>query len=134
MYKRFIFKVVVYSRGKWRGLNDVLTDSKQWKEMRMKIFHFYESYITRRRKCLSFPDAQCPKILLNSSISRSSRNEPKRLYTNTRFLEYFLRFKIKNSKNHAISLLQMQGGPQSNAKQEINIFFSNIAKINSKSL
>jgi hypothetical protein len=73
--------------------------------MRMKIFNFDESYITRRRKRLSFPDAQCPKILLNSSISRSSRNEP------------------KNAKNYAISLLQMQGCPQSNIKKEIKRFF-----------
>jgi hypothetical protein len=40
-------------------------------------FHFDESYATRRRKHLSFPYAQCPKILLNSSISRFSRNETK---------------------------------------------------------
>jgi hypothetical protein len=86
--------------------------------MRMQIFHFDESYITRRRKHLSFPDAQCPKILLNSSISRYSRTEQKRLYTNTRFLappghegELFLEFKTKKAKNHAISLLQMQKYP-----------------------
>ena len=29
----------------------------------------------------------------------------------------------KNAKNHAISLLQMQRCPQSNAKQEINYYF-----------
>jgi hypothetical protein len=52
------FKVVVYSSGKWRGPNDVLTDSKQCKEMRMQIFHFDERYIMRRKKRLSFPDAQ----------------------------------------------------------------------------
>ena len=82
----------------------------------MKIFHFYERYITRMRKCLSFPYAQYHKILLNSSISRSSRNEPKRLYTNTRF-------KTKKVKNHAISLLQMQRCPQYNANQEIKIVY-----------
>jgi hypothetical protein len=81
-----IFKVVVYSKGKWPGQNGVLTDFKQCKEMRMQIFHFDENYITRRRKILSFPNAQCPKILLKSSISISSRSDPKRLYTNTRFL------------------------------------------------
>jgi hypothetical protein len=99
------FKDVVYSRVKWHGLNNVLVDSKQCKEMRMQIFHFDESYITRRRKCLSFSDAQCPKILLNSSISRTSRNEPKRLYTNTRFFPpkkmpktmQFCYFKCKDS-------------------------------------
>jgi hypothetical protein len=74
--------------------------------MRMQIFHFDESYITRRRKCLSFPYAQCPKILLNSSISRSSRNDPKRLYTNIK------NSRPKNAKNHAISPLQMQRCPQ----------------------
>jgi hypothetical protein len=42
-------------------------------------------------------------------------------------------FKTKNAKNHAISLLQMQGFPQSNIKQEINFFVSKIAKSNSKS-
>ena len=78
MYNQFLqalyFKVIVTQEEKWCGWNDVLTDSKQWKEMRMQIFHFDESYITRRRKRLSFPDAQCPKILLNSSISRTLRN------------------------------------------------------------
>jgi hypothetical protein len=74
--------------------------------MRMKIFHFDDSYITRRRKRLSFPDAQCPKILLNLSISKSSITYPKRLYTNTLFLAP--PFKTKNAKNHAISLPQMQ--------------------------
>jgi hypothetical protein len=34
----------------------------------------------------------------------------------------------KNAKNHAISLLQMQGCPQSNAKQEIKNIVSKIAK------
>jgi hypothetical protein len=36
---------------------------KLCKEMKMQFFHFDESYATRRRKHLSFPDAQCPKIL-----------------------------------------------------------------------
>ena len=92
----------------------------------MQIFHFDEIYMTRRRKCLSFPNAQCPKILLNLSISRSSRNEPKRLYTNTRFL-------AKNAKKHAILLLQMQGFPQSNIKPEIKSFyFKNFTKRNNE--
>jgi hypothetical protein len=56
-----ILVVFVYSRGKWCGLNDVFTDSKQCKEMRMQIFHFDENCIMRRRKHLSFLDAQCPK-------------------------------------------------------------------------
>jgi hypothetical protein len=43
-------------------------------------------------------------------------------------------FKTKNAKNHAISLLQMQRCPQPNAKQEIKIFVSKIAKNNRKSL
>jgi hypothetical protein len=90
--------------------------------MRMKIFHFDEIYIKRRRKRLSFPDSQCPKILLNSSISRSSRNEPRRLYTNTKFKNS----RPKNIKNHSISLLQMQRCTQSNAKKEIKSFISKI--------
>ena len=36
---------------------------KLCKDMKMQSFHFDESYATRRRKRLSFPDAQCPKIL-----------------------------------------------------------------------
>jgi hypothetical protein len=52
-----ILVVVAYSRGKWHGINDVLTNSKQCKEMRMKIFHFYERYITIRIKRLSFQNA-----------------------------------------------------------------------------
>jgi hypothetical protein len=36
---------------------------KLCKEMKMQSFHFDESYATRRRKHLSFPDAKCPKIL-----------------------------------------------------------------------
>jgi len=34
----------------------------------------------------------------------------------------FSEFKTKKAKNHAILLLQMQGCPQSNAKQEIRFF------------
>jgi hypothetical protein len=56
-----------------------------------------------------------PNFLLNSSISISSRNETKRLYTNTLFLppramrgNFFKKSRPKNAKNHAISLLQMQ--------------------------
>jgi hypothetical protein len=48
-----------------------------------------------------------PKIILSSSISRSSRNESKRLYTNTQFLPPF-NSRLKIAKKHAISLLQMQ--------------------------
>ena len=69
--------------------------------------------------------------ILNSSISRFSRNEKKVLYTNARFMaptghegENFSEFKTKNAKNHAILLLQMQGCPQSNINQEIRIFVS----------
>jgi hypothetical protein len=36
---------------------------KLCKDMKMQSFHFDESYAMRRRKHLSFPDAQCPKIL-----------------------------------------------------------------------
>jgi hypothetical protein len=36
---------------------------KLCKEMNMQFFHFDKSYAMRRRKHLSFPDAQCPKIL-----------------------------------------------------------------------
>jgi hypothetical protein len=32
------------------------------------------------------------------------------------------KFKTKNAKHHAISLLQMQGIPQSNIRKEITIF------------
>jgi hypothetical protein len=55
------------------------------KEMKMQYFHFDKIYAMRRRKHLSFPYVPCLKILLNSSISISSINERKRLYTNARF-------------------------------------------------
>jgi hypothetical protein len=97
--------------------------------MKMQSFHFDERYAMRRRKNLSFPDAQCPNILKNSSISISLRNEQNRLYTNTRFMaplamrgEIFQNLRPKNAKNHAILLLQMQGCPQSNIKKEIKSF------------
>ena len=35
---------------------------KLCKYLKMQSFHFDESYGTRRRKHLSFPYAQCPKI------------------------------------------------------------------------
>jgi hypothetical protein len=35
---------------------------KLCKDMKMQSFHFDEIYATRRRKHLSFPYAQCPKI------------------------------------------------------------------------
>jgi hypothetical protein len=44
----------------------------------------------------------------------------------------FKEFKTKNAKNHAIFLLEMQGCPQSNIKQEINFCVSKVAKSNSK--
>ena len=111
-------------------------DSKQCKEMRMQIFHFDESYIMRRRKCLSFPDAQCPKILLNSSISRSSRNEPKRLYTNTRFLAPNLMHN-KNSRPKMPKTMQFhyfkcKDAPNLMHNKKLIFFISKIAKIKFK--
>ena len=42
-------------------------------------------------------------------------------------------FRPKNAKNHAISLLQMQGCPQSNIKQEIKSFcLKNFTKRNNE--
>jgi hypothetical protein len=47
--------------------------------------------------------------------------------------EIFHNLRSKNAKNHAISLLQMQGCPQSNIKQEIKSFcFKNFTKINNE--
>jgi hypothetical protein len=73
--------------------------------------------------------------LLNSPISRFSRNEKKKLYTNARFMalpghegERFSKFKTKNAKIHAISLLQMQGSPQSNIRKEIRFLFQRYLK------
>ena len=69
----------------------------------MQSFHFDEIYATRRRKHLSFPYAHVPKSIKLINI------------------------------NHAISLLQMQGCPQSNIKQEIKSFcFKNFTKSNNE--
>jgi len=47
--------------------------------------------------------------------------------------ESFHNLRSKNAKNHAISLLQMQGCPQSNIKQEIKSFcFKNFTKSNNE--
>jgi hypothetical protein len=109
----------------------------------MQSFHFDESYATRRRKHLSFPYAQCPKILklININISRNEQKDctpihdswppPPRGHEGEFFSWHNLR--SKNAKNHAISLLQMQGCPQSNIKQEIKSFcFKNFTKSNNE--
>jgi hypothetical protein len=95
----------------------------------MQSFHFDESYATRRRKHLSFPYAQCPKIfkLININILQEMRQRdctpihdscpPPAMRGKN-----FQNLRPKNAKNHAISLLQMQGCPQSNIKQEIKTF------------
>jgi hypothetical protein len=78
--------------------------------------------------------------ILNSSISIFSRNEKKVLNTNAQFMAprgheggNFHNLRSKNAKNHAISLLQMQGCPQSNIKQEIKSFcFKNLTKSNNE--
>jgi hypothetical protein len=46
------------------GVNNMVfwLTRKLYKEMKMQFFHFDESYVTRRKKHLAFPDAQCPKI------------------------------------------------------------------------
>jgi hypothetical protein len=45
----------------------------------------------------------------------------------------FQNLRPKNAKNHEISLLQMQGCPQSNIKQEIKSFcFENVTKSNNE--
>jgi hypothetical protein len=47
--------------------------------------------------------------------------------------EFFQNLRLKNAKNHAISLLQMQGCPQSNINQEIKSFcFKNFTKSNNE--
>ena len=47
--------------------------------------------------------------------------------------KFFHNLRSKNAKNHAISLLQMQGCPQSNIKQEIKYFcFKNFTKRNNE--
>jgi hypothetical protein len=46
---------------------------------------------------------------------------------------FFWNLRPKNAKNHAILLLQMQGCPQSNIKQEIKSFcFKNFTKSNNE--
>jgi hypothetical protein len=43
--------------------------------MKMQSFHFDEIYATRRRKHLSFLDAQCPKILKIINIKIRKKGE-----------------------------------------------------------
>ena len=72
---------------------------KLCKDMNMQSFHFDEIYATRRRKHLSFPYAHVPKYIKLINI------------------------------NHAISLLQMKGCPQSIINQEIQSFcFKKVTK------
>ena len=96
---------------------------KLCKDTKMQSFHFDEIYATRRRKHLSFPYAQCPKILKLINIKILKKLEKETVHQCTihgppdHEGEFFLEFKTKNTNNHAISLLQMQGCPQSNIKQ-----------------
>jgi hypothetical protein len=47
--------------------------------------------------------------------------------------KFFHNLRLKNAKNHAILLLQMQGCPKSNIKQEIKSFcFKNFTKSNNE--
>jgi hypothetical protein len=106
----------------------------------MQSFHFDESYATRRRKHLSFPYAHVPKYIKLTNINilkkrekgtvpmHDSRPPPPAMRG-----KFFHNLRSKNAKNHAISLLQMQGCPQSNIKQEIKSFcFKNFTKINNE--
>ena len=99
------------------------------KEMKMQSFHFDEIYATRRRKHLSFLDAQCPKILKLINIKIMKKWEKGTVHQCTIHGPprpwggiIFQNLRPKNAKNHAISLLQMQGCPKSNIKQEIKSF------------
>ena len=111
---------------------------KLCKEMNMQSFHFDESYATRRRKHLSFLDAQCPKILklININILKKwAKNIVHQCMIHgppsAMRGKIFHNLISKNAKNHAILLLQMQGCPQSNIKQEIKSFcFKNFTKSN----
>jgi hypothetical protein len=49
----------------------------------------------------------------------------KKKYHQYQYQYFFLR--PKNAKNHAISILQMQGCPQSNIKKKLNLFVSKIS-------
>ena len=110
------------------------------KDMKMKYFHFDESYATRRRKHLSFTDAQCPKILKIINIDILKKWAKKTVHQCTIHAppramrrKFFHNLRSKNDKNHAISLLQMQGCPQYNIKQEIESFcFKKFTKINNE--
>ena len=111
---------------------------KLCKDMKMQSFHFDESYSMRRRKHLSFPYAQCPKILklININILKKWEKGIEHQCTihgppPAMRGKIFHNLRSKNAKNHAISLLQMKGFPQSNIKQEIKSFcFKNFTKSN----
>ena len=101
---------------------------KLCKDMKIQSFHFDESYTTRRRKHLSFPDAQCPKILKLINIKILKKWEKGIVYQCTIHgppmprINKKWNLRSKNAKNHAILLLEMQGCPQSNINQEIKSF------------
>ena len=97
---------------------------KLCKDMKTQSFHFDEIYATRKRKHLSFLDAQCPKILkiMNIKIRKKGEKGTEHQCTihgppPTMRGKIFNNLRSKNAKNHAIPLLQMQGCPESNIKQ-----------------
>jgi hypothetical protein len=77
-----------------------------------KTHQYQDSQEMRKRDCTPMHDS-CPPLAMSGKI--------------------FHNLRPKNAKNHAISLLQMQGCPQSNIKQEIKSFcFKNFTKSNNE--
>ena len=113
---------------------------KLCKEMNMQSFHFDEIYATRRRKTFIIPRCTMSQNLKTHQYQDSQ--EMRKMYCTPMHDsrpplghegEIFHNLRSKNAKNHAISLLQMQGCPQSNIKQEIKSFcFKNFTKSNNE--
>jgi hypothetical protein len=113
---------------------------KLCKEMKMQYFHFDESYAMRSRKHFIIPictmsqnlkthQYQYSQKMSKESVHQCTIHAPPRTMRG----KFFRNLKPKNAKNHAILLLQMQGCPQYNIKQEIKYFcFKNFTKSNNE--
>ena len=106
-----------------------------------EIFPFWWKLCYKKEKTFIIPICTMSQNILNSSISRFSRKwekgtEHQCMIHGPRFNEHqctIHNLRSNNAKNHAISLLEMQGCPQSNIKQEIKSFcFTNFTKINNE--
>ena len=135
-----LFYGCCYSKGKWHGRYGVLTDSKFMQRDEDAIFSFRWNLCYEKEKTFIIPRCTISQNLKTHQY-QDSQEMRKRYWTPmhdscpppTMRGKYFWNLRPKNAKNHAISLLQMQGCPQSNIKQEIKSFcFKNFTKSNNE--